>query len=125
MFQVSLFFLQLTYARINFLRSFRGKCDFLCFLLCLKVDDPTPFDIQAEMTLKTNFFATRNVCTELLPIVKPHGKSGEWIVRWISQEGRRTGPLGKAAPKSHPGLLFLLGGNNRNSPYFLNVWLFP
>ena len=27
------------------------------------------------MTLKTNFFATRNVCTELLPIVKPHGES--------------------------------------------------
>lgn len=38
------------------------------------MDDPTPFDIQAEVTLKTNFFATRNVCTELLPIMKPHGR---------------------------------------------------
>ncbi|KAI5941465.1 Carbonyl reductase [NADPH] 3 [Manis javanica] len=37
-------------------------------------DDPTPFDIQAEVTLKTNFFATRNVCIELLPIIKPHGR---------------------------------------------------
>ena len=46
----------------------------LCFLF-LKVDDPTPFDIQAEMTLKTNFFGTRNVCIELLPIIKPHGKT--------------------------------------------------
>lgn len=24
--------------------------------------------------MKTNFFATRNVCTELLPIMKPHGR---------------------------------------------------
>ncbi|XP_052014819.1 carbonyl reductase [NADPH] 3 isoform X2 [Apodemus sylvaticus] len=40
----------------------------------IKVDDPTPFDVQAEVTLKTNFFATRNVCTELLPIMKPHGR---------------------------------------------------
>lgn len=43
--------------------------------MLFKVDDSTPFDIQAETTLKTNFFATRNVCSELLPIVKPHGKS--------------------------------------------------
>ncbi|XP_071074191.1 carbonyl reductase [NADPH] 3-like [Dasypus novemcinctus] len=26
------------------------------------------------MTLKTNFFGTRNVCVELLPIIKPHGR---------------------------------------------------
>lgn len=43
--------------------------------MLFKVDDSTPFDIQAETTLKTNFFATRNVCMELLPIMKPHGKS--------------------------------------------------
>ncbi|XP_019585851.1 carbonyl reductase [NADPH] 3 [Rhinolophus sinicus] len=42
--------------------------------IAFKTDDPTPFDIQAEVTLKTNFFATRNVCTELLPIIKPHGR---------------------------------------------------
>ncbi|KAM5125026.1 carbonyl reductase [NADPH] 3-like [Callospermophilus lateralis] len=42
--------------------------------IAFKMDDPTPFDIQAEMTLRTNFFATRNVCTELLPIMKPHGR---------------------------------------------------
>ncbi|KAM8814493.1 carbonyl reductase [NADPH] 3 [Rhynchonycteris naso] len=42
--------------------------------IAFKIDDPTPFDVQAEITLKTNFFATRNVCTELLPIIKPHGR---------------------------------------------------
>ncbi|XP_017381704.1 carbonyl reductase [NADPH] 3 [Cebus imitator] len=36
--------------------------------------DPTPFDVKAELTLKTNFFATRNICNELLPIMKPHGR---------------------------------------------------
>ncbi|NXU61174.1 CBR1 reductase, partial [Horornis vulcanius] len=39
------------------------------------VHDTTPFAVQAEVTLKTNFFGTRNVCTELLPLMKPYGKS--------------------------------------------------
>ncbi|XP_078512069.1 carbonyl reductase [NADPH] 1-like [Lissotriton helveticus] len=42
--------------------------------IAFKVADPTPFHIQAEVTLKTNFFATRDVCTDLLPIIKPHGR---------------------------------------------------
>ncbi|XP_037687679.1 carbonyl reductase [NADPH] 3 isoform X3 [Choloepus didactylus] len=50
------------------------------------VDDPTPFDVQAEMTLKTNFFATRNVCTELLPIIKPHGR----VVNISSLQGSKA-----------------------------------
>ena len=36
--------------------------------------DPTPLHIQAEVTMKTNFFGTRAVCTELLPLMKPQGK---------------------------------------------------
>ncbi|NXU91369.1 CBR1 reductase, partial [Xiphorhynchus elegans] len=39
-----------------------------------KVHDTTPFAVQAEVTLKTNFFGTRDVCTELLPLVKPYGR---------------------------------------------------
>ncbi|NXT00799.1 CBR1 reductase, partial [Jacana jacana] len=39
-----------------------------------EVHDTTPFAVQAEVTLKTNFFGTRNVCTELLPLVKPYGR---------------------------------------------------
>ncbi|XP_069492224.1 carbonyl reductase [NADPH] 1-like [Ambystoma mexicanum] len=42
--------------------------------IAFKGADPTPFHTQAEVTLKTNFFATRNVCTELLPLIKPHGR---------------------------------------------------
>ncbi|NXU42324.1 CBR1 reductase, partial [Drymodes brunneopygia] len=38
------------------------------------VQDTTPFAVQAEVTLKTNFFGTRNVCTELLPLMKPYGR---------------------------------------------------
>uniref|UniRef100_A0A8C9J4G3 Carbonyl reductase 3 n=1 Tax=Panthera tigris altaica TaxID=74533 RepID=A0A8C9J4G3_PANTA len=49
-------------------------------------DDPTPFDIRAEITLKTNFFATRNVCIELLPIIKPHGR----VVNISSLEGSKA-----------------------------------
>uniref|UniRef100_A0A671DRX6 Carbonyl reductase 1 n=1 Tax=Rhinolophus ferrumequinum TaxID=59479 RepID=A0A671DRX6_RHIFE len=40
----------------------------------LKDNDPTPFHIQAEVTMKTNFFGTRDVCTELLPLMKPQGR---------------------------------------------------
>uniref|UniRef100_A0A2K5M1B1 Carbonyl reductase 3 n=1 Tax=Cercocebus atys TaxID=9531 RepID=A0A2K5M1B1_CERAT len=43
--------------------------------IAFKVADPTPFHIQAEVTMKTNFFGTRDVCTELLPLIKPQGES--------------------------------------------------
>ncbi|XP_053561922.1 carbonyl reductase [NADPH] 1-like [Bombina bombina] len=42
--------------------------------IAFKVADTTPFVIQAEVTLKTNFFATRDVCNELLPLIKPGGR---------------------------------------------------
>uniref|UniRef100_A0A9L0RK46 Carbonyl reductase 1 n=1 Tax=Equus caballus TaxID=9796 RepID=A0A9L0RK46_HORSE len=45
--------------------------------IAFKTVDPTPFPIQAEVTMKTNFFGTRDVCTELLPLIKPHGESDE------------------------------------------------
>ncbi|XP_036870559.2 carbonyl reductase [NADPH] 1-like isoform X1 [Manis javanica] len=37
-------------------------------------DDPTSLHFQAEMTMKTNFSGTRDVCTELLPLVRPQGR---------------------------------------------------
>uniref|UniRef100_A0A2K6SS95 Carbonyl reductase 3 n=1 Tax=Saimiri boliviensis boliviensis TaxID=39432 RepID=A0A2K6SS95_SAIBB len=56
-------------------RGPQGKIQLsFCFFLCLKDFDPIPFDVKAELTLKTNFFATRNVCNELLPLMKPHGR---------------------------------------------------
>uniref|UniRef100_A0A8B9GBI2 carbonyl reductase (NADPH) n=1 Tax=Amazona collaria TaxID=241587 RepID=A0A8B9GBI2_9PSIT len=42
--------------------------------IAFKAHDTAPFAVQAEVTLKTNFFGTRNVCTELLPLVKPYGR---------------------------------------------------
>ena len=40
----------------------------------LPANDPTPLHIQAEVTMKTNFFGTRDVCTELLPLMRPQGR---------------------------------------------------
>ncbi|KAM6161821.1 carbonyl reductase [NADPH] 3 [Erethizon dorsatum] len=71
-------FLRREYGGLNVLVNNAG--------IAFKMDDPTPFDIQAEMTLKTNFFATRNVCTELLPIVKPHGR----VVNISSLQGSKA-----------------------------------
>ncbi|XP_044106900.1 carbonyl reductase [NADPH] 1-like [Neovison vison] len=42
--------------------------------IIFKPGDPTPFHIQAEATMKTNFFGTQDVCTELLPLMKPQGR---------------------------------------------------
>ncbi|XP_078513024.1 carbonyl reductase [NADPH] 1-like [Lissotriton helveticus] len=42
--------------------------------IAFKGADQTPLHTQAEVTLKTNFFATRDVCTEMLPLMKPHGR---------------------------------------------------
>ncbi|XP_040194881.1 carbonyl reductase [NADPH] 1-like [Rana temporaria] len=42
--------------------------------IAFKVKDDTPFGTQAEVTLKTNFFATLDACHELLPLIKPHGR---------------------------------------------------
>ncbi|XP_016063703.1 PREDICTED: carbonyl reductase [NADPH] 1, partial [Miniopterus natalensis] len=60
----------------DFLREEYGGLDVLVNNagIAFKVNDPTPFHIQAEVTMKTNFFGTRDVCTELLPLMKPHGR---------------------------------------------------
>ncbi|KAM3934654.1 carbonyl reductase [NADPH] 1-like [Leptodactylus fuscus] len=42
--------------------------------IAFKVADTTPFGTQAEVTLKTNFFGTRDVSNELLPLIKPNGR---------------------------------------------------
>ncbi|XP_023580197.1 carbonyl reductase [NADPH] 1-like [Trichechus manatus latirostris] len=57
----------------DFLRREYGGLDVLVNNagIAFKNSDPTPFHIQAEVTLKTNFFSTRDVCTELLPLIKP------------------------------------------------------
>ncbi|KAL1787595.1 carbonyl reductase [NADPH] 1 [Sigmodon hispidus] len=42
--------------------------------LVTKHVDPTHFHIQAEAAMRTNFFGTRAVCMELLPLIKPQGR---------------------------------------------------
>ncbi|TEA40000.1 hypothetical protein DBR06_SOUSAS2910043 [Sousa chinensis] len=42
--------------------------------IAFKTVDSTPFHIQAKVTMKTNFFGTQDVCTELLPLIKPRGE---------------------------------------------------
>ncbi|KAM6956097.1 LOW QUALITY PROTEIN: carbonyl reductase [NADPH] 1 [Aplochiton taeniatus] len=41
--------------------------------IAYKNADPTPFSLQAQVTLHTNFFSTRDVCTQMLPIIKTGG----------------------------------------------------
>uniref|UniRef100_A0A4W6BSA9 carbonyl reductase (NADPH) n=1 Tax=Lates calcarifer TaxID=8187 RepID=A0A4W6BSA9_LATCA len=42
--------------------------------IAFKVADTTPFAVQAEVTLKTNFFATRDMLTHFLPLIKAGGR---------------------------------------------------
>uniref|UniRef100_A0A3Q2X3C5 carbonyl reductase (NADPH) n=2 Tax=Haplochromis burtoni TaxID=8153 RepID=A0A3Q2X3C5_HAPBU len=42
--------------------------------IAFKASDTTPFGVQAEVTLRTNFFATRDVLTHFLPLVKAGGR---------------------------------------------------
>ncbi|VFV41762.1 carbonyl reductase, partial [Lynx pardinus] len=60
----------------DFLRKEYGGLDVLVNNagIALDIDDHTPLHIKAELTMKTNFFGTRNVCTELLPLMKPQGR---------------------------------------------------
>ncbi|XP_063080535.1 carbonyl reductase [NADPH] 1 [Cavia porcellus] len=60
----------------DFLRKEYGGLDVLVNNagIAFKMADPTPFHIQAEVTMKTNFFGTRDVSTELLPLIRPQGR---------------------------------------------------
>lgn len=42
--------------------------------IAFKVADTAPFAVQAEVTLKTNFFATRDTLTHFLPLIKTGGR---------------------------------------------------
>ncbi|XP_062061372.1 carbonyl reductase [NADPH] 1-like [Lepus europaeus] len=60
----------------DFLRREYGGLDVLVNNagIAFKMRDTTPFHIQAEVTMKTNFDGTRDVCTELLPLMRPGGR---------------------------------------------------
>ncbi|XP_068401867.1 carbonyl reductase [NADPH] 1-like [Eschrichtius robustus] len=50
--------------------------------IAFKIGNPTPFHIQAELTTKTNFLGTQDVCTQLLPLIKPRGRVLNVSSRW-------------------------------------------
>ncbi|XP_029030714.1 carbonyl reductase [NADPH] 1-like [Betta splendens] len=54
--------------------------------IAFKVADTAPFAVQAQVTLGTNFFATRDVLTHFLPIIRPGGR----VVNVSSFVGSRT-----------------------------------
>ncbi|KAM3606468.1 uncharacterized protein V6R79_017109 [Siganus canaliculatus] len=54
--------------------------------IAFRVADPAPFAVQAEETLKTNFFATRDMLTHFLPIIKPGGR----VVNMSSLSGNKA-----------------------------------
>ncbi|XP_058587926.1 carbonyl reductase [NADPH] 1-like isoform X2 [Neofelis nebulosa] len=60
----------------DFLRKEYGGLDVLVNNagIALANGDPTHLHIQAQVTLRTNFFGTRDMCTELLPLMKPQGR---------------------------------------------------
>uniref|UniRef100_H0X9I5 Carbonyl reductase (NADPH) n=1 Tax=Otolemur garnettii TaxID=30611 RepID=H0X9I5_OTOGA len=72
----------------DFLRREYGGLDVLVNNagIVFQPSDPTPFHVQAHMTMKTNFFGTRDVCTELLPLVRPQGR----VVNVSSMESLRV-----------------------------------
>ncbi|XP_025088757.1 carbonyl reductase [NADPH] 1-like [Pomacea canaliculata] len=59
-------FLQDTYGGLDVLVNNAG--------IAFKVDSTAPFPEQAEVTIKTNFWSTLNVCDKLFPILKPHAR---------------------------------------------------
>ncbi|KAJ8792366.1 hypothetical protein J1605_019922 [Eschrichtius robustus] len=80
----------------------------LCSPCALKIGNPTPFHIQAELTTKTNFLGTQDVCTQLLPLIKPRGKS-DWspscsasqpCLPLVSSTGPATSPAQLHWPQS-------------------------
>nr|ACQ58769.1 Carbonyl reductase [Anoplopoma fimbria] len=60
--------------------------------IAFKGADTTPFPVQAEVTLKTNFFATRDMLTHFLPLIKAGGR----VVNVSSFVGSRA--LNKCKP---------------------------
>ncbi|CAN2387570.1 15-hydroxyprostaglandin dehydrogenase (NADP+) activity [Pristimantis euphronides] len=79
----------------NFLMEKYGGLDVLVNNagIAFKVADKAPFSTQAEVTLQTNFFDTRDICNELLPLIKPNGR----VVNVSSMVSRSA--LAKCSPE--------------------------
>ncbi|KAF6203739.1 hypothetical protein GE061_002073 [Apolygus lucorum] len=60
----------------SFLEKTHGGIDILVnnAAIAFKNDAVEPFDVQAETTLKTNYFALKKVCEALYPLLRPHAR---------------------------------------------------
>jgi len=60
----------------TFLQSSYGGLDILVNNagMAFKNDATEPFPVQAEVTVKTNFWGTLNVCNSLFPLLRPHAR---------------------------------------------------
>eukprot|EP01035_Chromulina_nebulosa_P017532 gene17532-23094_t len=74
-------------AFVSKFQSDYGKCDVLVnnAAIAFKGSDPTPFKLQAEPTIKTNYFGTLSLTTLMLPLLQ--NSSSPRIVNVASQAG--------------------------------------
>ncbi|XP_071943368.1 carbonyl reductase [NADPH] 1-like [Antedon mediterranea] len=60
----------------DFLKSTHGGLDILVnnAAIAFKQKDTTSFDVQAKVSIATNYTATLNVCHALFPLIRSHGR---------------------------------------------------
>uniref|UniRef100_A0A0A9WVM0 carbonyl reductase (NADPH) n=1 Tax=Lygus hesperus TaxID=30085 RepID=A0A0A9WVM0_LYGHE len=60
----------------SFIEKTHGGIDILVnnAAIAFKNDATEPFEEQAEVTVKTNYFALKNVCDALYPLLRPHAR---------------------------------------------------
>ncbi|XP_033126228.1 carbonyl reductase [NADPH] 3-like [Anneissia japonica] len=79
----------------EFLKSTHGGLDILVNNagIAFKQNDPAPFNVQAKVTIATNYTGTLNVCHALLPLIRSHGR--------VCHVASMTGPMAfnKMSPK--------------------------
>lgn len=59
------------------------------------MDAKEPFAVQAEETIRVNYFSLRRVCTALYPLLRPHAR----VVHVSSSAGRLSNISGEALKK--------------------------
>jgi len=58
----------------------------------LQVNATESFEVQAEETIRVNYFSLRRVCTALYPLLRPHAR----VVHVSSSAGRLSNITGDA-----------------------------
>uniref|UniRef100_A0A0A9W0V9 carbonyl reductase (NADPH) n=1 Tax=Lygus hesperus TaxID=30085 RepID=A0A0A9W0V9_LYGHE len=60
----------------SFIKTEHGGIDVLVnnAAIAFKHDSKEPLGVQAEQTLKTNYFSLKNVCDSLYPLLRPHAR---------------------------------------------------